>query len=98
MKIVEEWLDHNNLQEITIRYHLHHRKHRYEIAAEPRKQCNGIFIDAELAIRVIMDCRTTLAYKFRTRLGFKQCNVILTKEQSVLTRIMNSFKEENMKA
>ena len=97
MKIVEEWLDHNNLREITIRYHLHHRKHRYEIVAEPRKQCNGIFIDEELAIRVIMDCRTTLAYKFRTRLGFKQCDFILTKGQSVLTRIMNSFKEGTMK-
>ena len=32
-----------------------------------------------------MDCRTTLARKFRTRLGLKQFNIILTKEQSVLT-------------
>ena len=33
-----------------------------------------------------MDCRTTLANKFRTRLGFKQNDVILTKEQSVVTK------------
>ena len=32
-----------------------------------------------------MDCRTTLARKFRTRLELKQFNIILTKEQSVLT-------------
>ena len=44
-----------------------------------------------------MDCRTTVAHKFRTRLGFKQYDVILTKEQSVLTKIKSSFEEENMK-
>ena len=43
-----------------------------------------------------MGCRTTLAHKFRTILGFKQCDVILTKGQSVLTNIMNSFEVESM--
>ena len=43
-----------------------------------------------------MDCRTKSAHKFTTRLGFKQYDVILTKEQSVLTKIMSSFKGENM--
>ena len=43
-----------------------------------------------------MDCRTTSAHKFRTGLGFKQYDVILTKEQSMLTRIISSFEEENM--
>ena len=36
--------------------------------------------------------------KFRTRLGFKQYDVILTKQQSVLTRIMSSIEGENMQA
>ena len=45
-----------------------------------------------------MDCKFTasLAHKFRTRLGFKQFDVILTKEQSVLTKIISSFGGENM--
>ena len=43
-----------------------------------------------------MDCRTTSALKFRTRLWFKQYDAILTKEQSVLTKIMSSFEGENM--
>ena len=43
-----------------------------------------------------MDCRTTLAHKFRTRLGFKQYDAILTKEQSILTKIMSSFEVQNM--
>ena len=43
-----------------------------------------------------MDCRTAAAHKFRTRLGFKQYDVILTKEQSVLRKLESSFEGENM--
>ena len=77
------------MQEITITYYSYHRKHRYEQVDEPKKQCNRIFIDIIIfiAIKVIMDCRTTSAHKFRTRLGFKQHDVILIKEQSVLTKV-----------
>ena len=32
-------------------------------------------------MKVIMDCRTTMAHKFRTRLLFKQYDVILRKKQ-----------------
>ena len=42
-----------------------------------------------------MDC-TTLAHEFRTSLGFKLFDVILTKEQSVLTKIMTSFEGGNI--
>ena len=43
-----------------------------------------------------MDRRTTAAYRFRTRLGFKQYDVILTREQSMPTKIKSSFERENM--
>ena len=43
-----------------------------------------------------MDYRITSVHKLRTRLGFKQYDVILTKEQSMLTAIMSSFEGENM--
>ena len=54
-----------------------------------------------------MDCRTTMAYRFKTMdcrtrdhkfrtLGLKKYDVILTKEQSVLTKIMSLFEGENM--
>ena len=55
-----------------------------------------IFIDKKLAVKVITDWRTTSGYKFRTRLEFKQYDVILEKEQSVLTKIMSSFEGESM--
>ena len=43
-----------------------------------------------------MDCRKTAEHKFSTRLGFRQYDVILTKEQSQLTQIKCSFEGENM--
>ena len=70
-KHIEEGLNHNNLREITIKYHSDHRKHRCELVEEPKKRCNRIFINKKLAIKIIMDCRTKSAHKFRIRLGFK---------------------------
>ena len=95
-KHVEERLDHKNLGEILTKYISNHRKHRYELAEEPKKQVNRIFIDEKLAIKVTMACNTISAHKFRTILGFKQYDVILTKEQSVLIKIMSSFEGKNM--
>ena len=47
-------------------------------------------------IKVIIDITTTSAHEFGARLGFKQYDVILTKEQSVLIKIISSFEGENM--
>ena len=38
-----------------------------------------------------MDCRTTPAVNFRTKLGFRQHDPIMTQEQSVMTKIMTVF-------
>ena len=43
-----------------------------------------------------MDCGTTSVHKFRTKKGFKQNDVISTKEQSVLIKKMSSYEGENM--
>ena len=43
-----------------------------------------------------MNCRAIAAYKFRTRVGFKQYDIILTKGQSVLTNIKSSFEGGNI--
>ena len=73
------WLNEKHIEDITRKYHSNDRKHRYDLVNKPKKQCNRIFIDKKLAIKVIMDCRTTSAHKFRTRFGFKQYDVSLTK-------------------
>ena len=95
-KHIEEGLYHKHLREITIEYHSDHRKYRYELVEEPKKQVIGIFIEEKLAIKAIMDCRATSTHKFRTRLGFKQYDVLLTKEQLVLTKTMSSFEVKYM--
>ena len=55
------------------------RKHMFELVDKPKKECNIIFIDENLAIKVIMDCRTRSAHKFTTRVRFKQYEFNLTK-------------------
>ena len=47
---------------------------------------------------IIMHCRvsTPKTIKFRSKLGFNQYDITLTKEQSVLKSIMDSFERENM--
>ena len=91
MKKDMEGLDHKNLRVTTVKYLSGHRKHRYGLVDEPKKQPKRTFICNELATKVIMGCRTTATHKFRTRLRFKQY-VILIKEQSVLMKIKNSLK------
>ena len=38
-----------------------------------------------------MNCRTPIAIEFRSKLGFKEHDLIMTREQSVLTKIMKVF-------
>ena len=95
-KHIEQEYDHKNLQEIKIKYHSNHRKHRYKLADEIKKQPNRILIDKNLVMKVIVDCRITSARKYRIRLGFKKCNVILTKKQSALMKMKSSFEWENI--
>ena len=39
------------------------------------------FLEEDTAKRIIMDCRTTPAVNFKTRLGFNQHDPIITQEQ-----------------
>ena len=43
----------------------------YELVDEPKNKPTIFFIDEDLPVKIIMDCRTTEARKVRTRLGFK---------------------------
>ena len=49
-----------------------------------------------MTTQVIMDCRTRAAHKSRIRLIFKQYDVIVTNEQSMLTKAKSSFEGKNM--
>ena len=43
----------------------------------------GIYIHKDLALSIIMNCRTPTTIEFRTKLGFSQHDLIMTKEQSI---------------
>ena len=43
-----------------------------------------------------MDCRTCSSVEFKSRLGFKQQDPIMTQEQSVLTKIREAFLTEEI--
>ena len=62
------------MREITTKYNSNHKKYRYELVAEPKKQVNRLFINEKLVIKVIMDCRATSAHQFKATLRFKQYN------------------------
>ena len=43
-----------------------------------------------------MDCRTTPAVRFRTKLGFSQHDPIMTQEQSILSKVVTIFAAEEI--
>ena len=74
-KRIKEGFDHKKLREITIKYNSNHGKHRFKLVDQPRK-CNTILIKEKLAIKVIMDFKTSSAHKFRPAYTFKQHDFI----------------------
>ena len=68
-KHIEEKLGHKNLPVITNKYDQVYKKHRYELVNKPKKQPNRRFLRSDLALKVIMNCRTdescNLKKKFR---------------------------------
>ena len=57
-KHVEKKSGHKKLPVITNRYDLVYKNPRYELVDEPKKQPNRRFLHSNLALKVIMDCRT----------------------------------------
>ena len=57
-KNIEETLGHKNLPVITNQYDKIYKKHRYDFVDKPIKQPNRKFLHIDLALKIIMDCRT----------------------------------------
>ena len=77
------------MRKIITKYGLNHRRHRYALIEEPKKHVNRISIEEKIAVKVIMDCRTTSFHKCTTKLAFKQDDAILSNEQSVLRKAIH---------
>ena len=57
-KNIEEKLGHRNLSAVTNWRNKIYKKRRYELVDKPIKQSNRRFLDNDLALKIIMDCRT----------------------------------------
>ena len=94
-KHIEEKLGHKNLSAI-INYGEIYKKHRHELKDEPIEQPNKRFLHIDLALKIIMGCRTDESCSFKTNLGFKLHDVINTIEQPVINSIKDAFEGEDM--
>ena len=96
-KNIEEKLGHENLAGITNKYDKIYKKHRHEQVDKPIKQLNRIFLHNDLALKIIIDCRTDKSCSLKKKLGFKLHDLINTKEQTIINLIKYMFEGENIK-
>ena len=83
-KNIEEKLGHKDLPAITNKYNKIYKKRRYELVNKPIKQSDKRFLHINLALKIIMDCRTDKSCSLKKKLGFKLYDVINTKEQTII--------------
>ena len=57
-KNIEEKLGHKNLPVISNKYNKIYKKHRCELVNKPIKQSDRRFLHIDLALKLIIDCRT----------------------------------------
>ena len=80
---VQGQLGHKNLPALTNKYDKKYKKHRSELNESKKQSCRR-FIHNNLALKIIMDCRTDESCNFKRGLGFTLHDVIKTKEQTVI--------------
>ena len=95
-KHVQDQLGIINLPAITNKYDEEYKKCRYELIDDPIKQSCRRFIHNDLALKIIMDCRTDESCNLKRNLGFTLHDVINTKEQTVINSIKDAFEGEDM--
>ena len=80
-KHIETQLEHSNLAGATLQYSPELRKQTQKLEDYCNYQPCRKYLEENFAIQVIMDCRTTPAVNFKTKLGFNQYDPIMTQEQ-----------------
>ena len=95
-KHIETQLEHSNLPAITNKRDLMYKKCRSELQNSGKNQPCRTFLKEGFAIQIITDCRTTPAVNFKARLGFNQNDLIMTQEQSILSKVVTIFAVEEI--
>ena len=91
-KNIEEKLGHKNLPAISNKYDKTYQKRRCELVNKPVKQSDRRFSHINLALNIIMDCRTNKSCSFFKKVGFKLYDVINTKKQTIINSIKDTFE------
>ena len=95
-KHIEEQLGHKNLSSITNKYDKIYKKRTCELVDESIKQPHRRFLRNDLALKIIMNCRTGGSSDLKKNLGFTLYDVINTKEQTIINSIKDAFEAEDM--
>ena len=95
-KNIEEKLGHKNLPVITKKYNKIYKKCRCDLVNKPIRQLDRKLLHIDLALKIIMDCRTDRSYSLKKILGFKLHDVINTKDQTIINSIKAAFEGENI--
>ena len=95
----KNWLNKKNIKDlaaVTLQHSSELRKQRQKLRYCGNYQPCRRFLEEDFATQVIMDCRTTSAVNFMTKLGFNQHDPIMTQEQLILPKIVTLFSAEKL--
>ena len=80
------------IRHLSVKYDDEYIKQRKEISKNCKKQCNRKFIKEYLAVNLLLNInRLPSVIKFRSKLGFKNNEPVLSKECSITIKLVNAF-------
>ena len=80
-KHIEEKLGHKNLPVITNKYDQVYKKRRHELVNKPKRQPNKRFLRSDLALKVMMNCRTDESCNLKKNQGLDFMMLLILKNK-----------------
>ena len=96
VKHIEGQLGLKNISSNTNKYDKIYKKHRYELVDDPMKQPHRRFLHNDLALKIIIICRTDKSCNLKKNTGLTLYDMINTKEQTITNSIKDAFEGEHM--
>ena len=89
---IKDQLKHSIFAAVTLQYSSELRKQKQDLQDCVNHQPSRRFLEEDFPMQIIIDCSTTQAVDFETKLGFKQHDPIMNQEQSILLK--NAIEKE----
>ena len=94
---LENGLGYLNIASRTQYYSSEYKRKSHEIQDCEGYQPCRMFLKEELAVTIMTDTRTTKTVKFRAKFKIDQHDTLLTKEQSIGSKIVKTFSNEKIR-